>query len=89
MKMPCDECLKYAICKTRVTIECNDLQSIFDGTLLELKHKHYKGSEVNALAFLQSDQRSRQWESVWAEIRKTLPKIKSIYKENTYGHVEK
>jgi len=86
VKMPCEECLKYAICKTKVTIECDDLQSIFDETLLKLKHKHYKSGEVNALEFLQSDQRSRQWESTWVEIRKTLPKLKSIYRDQHHEY---
>ena len=86
MNLPCEKCLKYAICKTKQSIECDDLQSAFDRILFEMKEIQCKIKKANDLTYLHLDARNKAWSDTWVEIRKTFPRIKTINVEQKYGY---
>ena len=81
--IPCEECLKYAICKSKQKIVCDDLNDFFDETHLEIRQlqraRVAKGETyVNTSGF----DENQTWHQTWDVIREHFPNISGIYKES-------
>lgn len=86
MKMPCEDCLKYAICKRKLMIECDDLQTVFDAILYNMKSSSTSKPYNIKYLYLDPYGRDKAWKGTWVEIRKTLPNIKSIYRDQHHEY---
>ena len=67
MKIPCEECIRYAICKQKISVECNSLTEFFNR--INDKRNSKKGVKDKA------------WDETWSIIRQDLPNLKGIYTE--------
>ena len=81
MKMPCDECLKYVICRSKETVGCDDLNWFFNQTRYEMRQIEIARVAREGLkarvAYLQDE----TWDQAWAVVRKHLPNINGIYND--------
>lgn len=88
MVIPCEECLKYAICKSKLKIVCDDLNWFFDETHFEMKQLQIERVAKEGLQIGQSylnrsgfDQ-NQTWHQTWDVIREYFPNIKGVYREH-------
>ena len=83
MVIPCEECLKLAICKTKRRIVCDDLNSFFNDLLHETKSAG--ADNCNKIRYLlhkidyeKTLGPSRAWVIVWRQIKEIFPNVKEI-----------
>jgi len=82
---PCEECIRYAICKPKKSIDCNPLTQYFNiinAERDEMKMKQRVNEGLRPLPeHICSSEKDKAWNETWDIIREYLPNLKGIYTE--------
>ena len=85
MKIPCEECLKYAICKMKPAVACTDLNRCLHDLTRSFKEKKAKELEsIGAIhpVYLSEFHRQEAWDKAWETLHKHLPLVQGIYRDD-------
>lgn len=73
-KIPCKQCLKYAICVGQRSITCDEVQTYFNNVhdYIKMEMKIHKESNHNLV------ERNKAWDKAWEIMFHDLPNVKAL-----------
>jgi hypothetical protein len=83
MESPCEECLKYPICRSKKYVQCNDLNRYFNDDLQLLKKSEMEKRQAHKIYpnYLTQEEHNSAWDFLWQELYKSFPNLQGIYRE--------